>query len=159
MISLGRRPEHTPDRDAFVARPEATIGLDTWTLDYDAALSEGDLPLECGSPATYEGMTVFLETERDKGAAIEETVRKLTGNAARTLGLTDRGFVSSGMSADLLVLDWEHFSARENLADPRHGPQGLDYVLVAGQTAVDHGVHTHVRSGTVLGPEHRKGGN
>ena len=36
---------------------------------------------------------------------------------------------------------------------------GLDYVLVAGQTAVDHGVHTHVRSGTVLGPEHRKGGN
>lgn len=77
----------------------------------------------------------------------------------RTLGLTDRGFVSSGMSADLLVLDWEHFSARENLADPRHGPQGLDYVLVAGQTAVDHGVHTHVRSGTVLGPEHRKGGN
>ena len=66
MISLGRRPEHTPDRDAFVARTAATIGLDTWTLDYDAALSEGDLPLECGSPATYEGMTVFLETERDK---------------------------------------------------------------------------------------------
>ena len=25
MISLGRRPEHTPDRDAFVARTEATI--------------------------------------------------------------------------------------------------------------------------------------
>ena len=69
-------------------------------------------------------MTVFLETERDKGAAIEETVRKLTGNAARTLGLTDRGFVSSGMSADLLVLDWEHFSARENLADPGMAPQG-----------------------------------
>lgn len=159
MISLGRRPEHTPDRDAFVARTEATIGLDTWTLDYDAALSEGDLPLECGSPATYEGMTVFLETERDKGAAIEETIRKLTGNAARTLGLTDRGFVSQGLAADLLVLDWEHFSARENLADPRHGPQGLDYVLVAGQIAVDHGVHTHVRSGTVLGPEHRKGEN
>ena len=89
----------------------------------------------------------------------EMCIRDSTGNAARTLGLTDRGFVSSGMSADLLVLDWEHFSARENLADPRHGPQGLDYVLVAGQTAVDHGVHTHVRSGTVLGPEHRKGGN
>lgn len=128
-------------------------------MDYDAALSEGDLPLECGSPATYEGMTVFLETERDKGAAIEETIRKLTGNAARTLGLTDRGFVSQGLAADLLVLDWEHFSARENLADPRHGPQGLDYVLVTGQIAVDHGVHTHVRSGTVLGPEHRKGEN
>ena len=102
-------------------------------------------------------MTVFLETERDKGAPIETTVRKLTGNAAQALGLTDRGFVAPGLAADLLVLDWDHFSARENLADPRHGPQGLDYVLVAGQIAVDHGTHTHVRTGTVLGPAHRKG--
>ena len=157
VIPLGRRPEHTPDRDAYVACPEATIGLDTWTLDYDAALSEGDMPLECGSPATYEGMTVFLETERGKGVPVEETVRKLTGNAARALGLTDRGFVAPGQAADLLVLDWDRFSPLENLADPRHGPQGLDFVLVAGAVAVDHGVHTHVRTGTVLGPEHRKG--
>lgn len=157
LIPLGRRPEHTPDRDAYVARPEATIGLDTWTLDYAATLSSGDMPLECGSPATYEGMTVFLETERDKDAPIETTVRKLTGNAAQALGLTDRGFVAPGLAADLLVLDWDHFFARENLADPRHGPQGLDYVLVAGQIAVDHGTHTHVRTGTVLGPAHRKG--
>ena len=115
------------------------------------------MPLECGSPATYEGMTVFLETERGKGTPVEEAVRKLTGNAARALGLTDRGFVAPGQAADLLVLDWDNFSARENLADPRHGPQGLDFVLVAGAVAVDHGVHTHARTGTVLGPEHCKG--
>lgn len=150
VIPLGRRPEHTPDRDAFVDRPEAAIGLDTWTLDYDAALSDGDLPLECGSPATYEGMTVFLETQRDRGAPIQDTVQKLTGNPAAALGLSHRGVLAPGRAADLLVLDWDHFSAEENLADPRHGPRGLDYVVVGGKIAVDHGVHTHVRSGTVL---------
>ncbi|MCI8538457.1 MAG: amidohydrolase family protein [Oscillospiraceae bacterium] len=155
VISLGRRPEHTPDRDAFVARPEATIGLDTWTLNYDAALSEGDLPLECGSPATYAGMTVFLDTERAKGVPIQTTIQKLTGNAAKALGLRRRGTVEPGKAADLLVIDWENFLPLEDLADPRHGPCGLDYVLVGGQVAVDHGVHTHVRSGSILGPESR----
>lgn len=66
VISLGRRPENTPDRDAFVDSPEAAIGLDTWSFDYEAALSEGDMPLECGSPATYCGMTVFLEDQKQR---------------------------------------------------------------------------------------------
>ena len=39
------------------------------------------------------------------------------------------------------------------------GTYVLSGTLSAGQIAVDHGVHTHVRSGTVLGPEHRKGEN
>jgi N-acyl-D-aspartate/D-glutamate deacylase len=150
VMSLGRQPEHTPDRDAFVAKEEATIGLDTWTFDYDASLSEGDLPLECGSPATYEGMTVFLETERDKGVPMETTIRKLTKNAADILGLTDRGVLAPGKAADLLVIDWEKFSSETCPADPRHGAKGLDYVFVGGRIAVDHGVHTHVRSGEVL---------
>lgn len=149
VISLGRRPEHTPDRDRYVAQEEATIGLDTWTFDYSASLSEGDMPLECGSPATYEGMTVFLETERDKSVPVETTIRKLTGNAAKILGLHDRGVLAEGNHADILVIDWEHFSAGSCLADPRHGAKGLDYVFVGGEIAVDHGVHTHVRSGVI----------
>ena len=39
------------------------------------------------------------------------------------------------------------------------GTYAVSGTLSAGQIAVDHGVHTHVRSGTVLGPEHRKGEN
>ena len=150
VIPLGRRPVSTPDRDAFVAKEEAAIGLDTWTFRYDAALSEGDMPLECGSPATYEGMTVFFQTEREKQVPVEVTVRKLTGNAAKELGLCDRGLVKEGLAADLLVIDLEHFDPKENLADPRHAPQGLDYVLVGGEIAVDHGVHTHVNQGQIL---------
>lgn len=71
-----------------MAKEEATIGLDTWTFRYDAALSEGDMPLECGSPATYEGMTVFFQTEREKqgsgGSDCPETDRQC-GERAGTL--------------------------------------------------------------------------
>lgn len=155
VISLGRRPEHTPDRDAFVSREEASIGLDTWTFDYSASLSEGDMPLECGSPATYDGMSVFVETEREKGEPAETIIRKLTGNAASILGLSDRGVVKEGCAADLLIIDWDHFSADSCLADPRRGAKGLDYVLVGGEIAVDHGRHTHIRSGKILNGKER----
>lgn len=67
------------------------------------------MPLECGSPATYEGMTVFFQTEREKQVPVEVTVRKLTGNAAKELGLCDRGLVKEGLAADLLVIDLEQF--------------------------------------------------
>ncbi|MBR2000772.1 MAG: amidohydrolase family protein, partial [Firmicutes bacterium] len=39
IIQLNRQPEKTPDRDAFVAREEAAIGLDIWSFDYDACLN------------------------------------------------------------------------------------------------------------------------
>ena len=48
------------------------------------------------------------------------------------------------------MIDLEHFDPKENLADPRHNPQGLDYVLVGGEIVVDHGVHTHVNRGQIL---------
>lgn len=148
IIQHSRRPQHTPARDAFVAQSEATIGLDTWTLDYSAALSDGDMPLECGSPATYEGMTVFLENERKN--PIERTIKKLTGNAAQCLRLTDRGYIREGYKADVLVIDYDNFSACERLYDPRHGAKGLDYVIVAGEIAVRGAQHTHILSGSII---------
>lgn len=148
IIPLGRRPEHTPDRDAFVERPEACIGLDTWSFDYAASLSEGDLPLECGSPATYSGMTVFLEDRKE--SPLEETVQRLTGNAAKCLKLDDRGYIREGCRADVLVIDFDRFASNEDLADPRRGASGLDYVIVNGAIAVEGGVHSHVRSGEIL---------
>ena len=153
VISLGRQPDHTPDRDGFVSSPEATIGLDTWTFDYAARLTEGDAPLECGSPATYHGMARFFAQQRALGVPVEETVKKLTGNPAAILGLSDRGLIRNGYAADLLVLDQAAFDAPampDALADPRQGCPGLDAVVVNGALAVDRGLHTHVRSGRVL---------
>ncbi len=159
MISLGRRPN--------IPRPGRLCGPaggHHWSGYLDlglrrGTLSSGDLPLECGSPATYEGMTVFLETERDKGATHGRDGAQAHRQRCPHSGTDRPGLCLPRSGCRSVGTDWEHFAAKENLADPRHGPQGLDYVLVAGQIAVDHGTHTHVRTGTVLGPEHRKGEN
>ena len=149
VISLMRRPDNTPDRDAFVNRPEATIALDTWSLNYNTVLNSDSMPLECGSPSTYSGMGVFLETQI-KRESKESVIKKLTGNAAKILGLTDRGIIQKGSKADLLLIDFNHFSSAENLADPRQGVNGLELVLINGKIAVESGTHTHVRNGKVL---------
>lgn len=149
IISLNRRPDQTPDRDAFVSRDEATIALDTWTLNYDTSLSSGDMPLECGSPATYTGMGVFLET-RAKYESREKSIKKLTGNAAKVLGLSDRGIIKVGAKADILMFDFQNFSSGENLVDPRRGINGLELVLINGEFAVENKKHNHFRHGKVL---------
>lgn len=148
VIPLSRRPENTPDRDAFVDCDEATIGLDIWSFDYAARLSDERLPLECGSPATYCGMTVFLQDQKNR--PIEQVIRRLTGNAADRLRLTDRGYIRKGYCADVLVIDFDRFSPNECLSDPRRGAIGIDYVFVNGEVAVEYGKHTHVRSGRIL---------
>ena len=148
VIPLNRRPDRSPDRDAFTAREEASIGLDTWTFDYAASLNADGMPLECGSPSTYCGMTKFLEDQAHR--PIEETILKLTGNAAACLGLKDRGWLREGCRADVLVIDPARFAANERLWDPRCGASGLAYVIVNGEIAVQSGTHSHVRSGQII---------
>jgi N-acyl-D-aspartate/D-glutamate deacylase len=148
VMSTDRRPDHTPDREAFVAEEDASIALDTWAFDYDATLSEAHMPLECGSPATYTGMGTFMASQNE--IPIETTIKKMTGNAATILGLKDRGFVKEGFRADLLIINPTTFSSNEQLADPRVGIKGLDYVFVNGVLAVKEEKHLHSRSGNVL---------
>lgn len=46
-----------------------------------------------------------------------------------------------------MVLDWERLASRFSEVHPQTVPEGIDYVIVNGQIAVDHQAHTHVRSG------------
>jgi N-acyl-D-aspartate/D-glutamate deacylase len=53
------------------------------------------------------------------------------------------------MAADILVIDYENLRSNEDFTDPRHKPDGIDYVIVNGKIAVDHSVHTHIRAGII----------
>ena len=129
-------------------RPEASIGLDNCAFNYDYEGALPDMPADRSTPVSYCGMIKFLESQRDK--PIEQTIRKLSGNAADNMRLRDRGYIRENMAADILVIDCENLRSNENLIDPRQRPDGFDYVIVNGRIAVDHGTHTHVRSGELL---------
>ena len=106
------------------------------------------MPRDRSTPTSYSGMISFSEKRGD--IPFEELVRKLTGNAAKALGVSDRGLLREGMAADILVIDRENLRSNENFSDPRQKPDGIDYVIVDGRVAVAHGEHTHIRAGRII---------
>lgn len=127
---------------------DATIGLDNVALDYDYFHQDAqDMPYELGTPSAYCGMVSYIEQKLLP--RLEDTIKRLTGNAAAALGLTDRGFIREGLCADIVIMDYEHLASNKNFAEPRTAPSGIDYVIVNGQIAVDHKQQMHPHSGRV----------
>jgi N-acyl-D-amino-acid deacylase len=81
---------------------------------------------------------------------LEQAVHRMTGMVARKLGLKDRGVLSPGAAADLVVFDPARVHDRATYADPRRSPDGIAHVLVNGVRAVRDGKHTGARAGAVL---------
>ena len=85
-----------------------------------------------------------------KVVPLEEGVRKMTSLPASVLGLKDRGRIGEGMKADLVLFDPDTVIDRSTMKDPTAAPEGIPYVIVNGQVAVDKGVATPARAGRVL---------
>lgn len=81
---------------------------------------------------------------------LEEGVHKMTGMPAKRLGLTGRGVVAEGASADLVVFDAQTIVDRATFADPHQYPAGIGDVLVNGVSVVSGGAMTTARPGQVL---------
>lgn len=128
----------------------ATIGTDNCAYNYDYEGLSADLPKFRFTTTAYCGYIIYLQESEKAGIPFETTIRKVIGNPAQALRMKDRGYLKVGQQADIVVLDMEHLATNEDFFDPRQQPSGLDYVIVNGQIAVDHGVHTHVRSGVIL---------
>jgi dihydroorotase/N-acyl-D-amino-acid deacylase len=82
--------------------------------------------------------------------SLPEAVRKMTWLPASRLGLTDRGQVKEGWVADLTLFDPDSVIDRATFEDPHQYPDGIPYVMVSGQMAVDQGRFVDTRSGVVL---------
>lgn len=82
--------------------------------------------------------------------SLEECVRHLTSNAARRLGLPDRGVIAPGAFADLVCFSATEIQDRATMVDPKATPAGIPYVVINGEIAVDNGIRTSSTSGRVL---------
>jgi len=82
--------------------------------------------------------------------SLEETIRHITSSPAQRLGLTDRGLVKEGLTADLVVFDPQTIIDKATYSEPRQFPLGIDYVLVNGEIVVAKGKHTGVLAGRAL---------
>ncbi|HEX9889618.1 MAG TPA: D-aminoacylase [Nitriliruptorales bacterium] len=83
---------------------------------------------------------------------LADVVRRSTSLAAQRFHLGDRGRVTEGFLADLVVFDGASVADRATYEQPLLAPTGIDHVLVAGRFAVRDGALTDVRAGAVLEP-------
>jgi N-acyl-D-amino-acid deacylase len=81
---------------------------------------------------------------------LETAVAKMTGVAARALGLRDRSVLRAGAWADVVVFDPARITDRSTYEEPHRYAAGVSTVLVNGQVTIDGGDHTGAPSGGVL---------
>jgi N-acyl-D-amino-acid deacylase len=81
---------------------------------------------------------------------LEDAVRKMTSLPADMMGLSDRGRIAPGKAADIVIFDPNKIQDTATYAKPATYPTGIDFVLVNGTVAVDHGTSTGELSGEVL---------
>jgi len=88
---------------------------------------------------------------REKGVlSLEEAIRKMTSMPAARIGLTDRGLLKEGYKADITIFDPETVVDKATFEDPNQFPEGINYVIVNGQIALENGSFKNARFGEVL---------
>lgn len=84
--------------------------------------------------------------------SLEEAVHKMTGLTASTLGLDkqNRGILTEGFAADIIVFDPADVRDRATFAEPHILATGFEWVIVNGLIALHEGVAAERRSGLML---------
>ncbi|MGW7687236.1 N-acyl-D-amino-acid deacylase family protein [Kribbella sp. NPDC054772] len=138
---------HAMDEDdvtTVLEHPKTAIASDGWIMDatgpgHPHPRNFGTFPRVLGHYA------------RDRAVlTLPEAIRRMTALPASRLGFTDRGVISPGAIADLVVLDPDEIVDRSTYDDPWQLSVGVTHVLVAGQTAWADGVPTGRRPGRVI---------
>ena len=81
---------------------------------------------------------------------LEEAVRKMTSLAADILGVRDRGRVAPGLVADLVLFDPSSVADEATYEEPTRPARGVEYVMLAGDFAVERGKPVRLDLGRVL---------
>jgi N-acyl-D-amino-acid deacylase len=88
---------------------------------------------------------------REKGVLrIEDAIRKMTSLPAQTFRQKRKGLLREGFDADIVIFDSKTIIDKSTYEDPHQKPEGISYVLVNGDIAVENGEVTGATSGKVL---------
>lgn len=83
--------------------------------------------------------------------SVPAMIAHMTSRPAKRLGIyPQRGCVAEGSAADLVLFDPEAIRDMATFDEPKLPSQGIRFVLVNGQVALDEGKVVGVRNGRVL---------
>lgn len=81
---------------------------------------------------------------------LEDAVRRMTSLSCDRFGLLDRGRITEGGFADLVLFDPDTIIDTATYDDPKQEPAGIDMVVVNGSVALQSGAHTGAGTGRML---------
>lgn len=126
--------------------------------DYGASNLTGILSDEKPHPRAYGSFPRILGryVREERVLPLEVAIQKMTSTAARRVGLKDRGLIKEGNFADITVFNPQTVIDKATFENPHQFPVGIEFVLVNGQVALDHGQQTTALAGQPLrGPGYK----
>jgi N-acyl-D-amino-acid deacylase len=127
--------------------PHTMIGADGVYSSKDSRI--GSISLHPRSWGTFPKVINKYHKE-GKQIELELLINKMTGLAATTLGLSDRGFIKEGMKADIAVFDLNRLTDKATYAESRQYAEGVEYLLINGRFTIEKGTPTGNRLAKVL---------
>ena len=122
------------------------VGSDGYAYSYEEKYTPNN-----PHPRSFGTYPQFFQTVREHNLMpIGSAVRKASALPAQWIGLTDRGLLKKGYAADITVFDPEKIENLSTYTCSKVRPKGIDYVIVNGEIALDHGTLCQRRAGRVL---------
>ena len=127
------------DVDMALTHPSVMLGS-------DGLLDQGQ-----GHPRAAGAFPRFLSKYARTGKiGLYEAVAKMTALPARRLGLTQKGRLSVGADADIVLLRYTSIRDNASFQHPTLPPDGIDTVLIGGETALEGGRVVNRRLGRAI---------
>jgi N-acyl-D-amino-acid deacylase len=128
-------------------QPWVSLGSDGASMATEGVfLKSSTHPRAYGNFARLLGKYV----REEKVISLTDAVRRLTGLPATNLGLDHRGFLKTGMFADVVVFDPATIADRATFENPHQYSVGVKHVFVNGIQVVKDSEHTGAKPGRAL---------
>jgi len=144
MIKFGMNEDNLR---RVLSHPLVIVGSDGYSLAPYGPLGKGN-----PHPRSYGTFPRVLGKycREEKLFPLETAVQKMTGLAAGKFKLKQRGFLREGYFADIVVFNPDTVIDKAVWTDPHQYPEGIDFVMVNGETVILEGEHTGSLPGRML---------
>jgi len=127
--------------------PYLTIGSDSSARSFDGATARGKPHPRCtGTFPRFLGRYVREQSL----ISLSEAIYRITGLAAEIFRINQRGIISPGYYADLVVFDPSAIIDRSTYDEPFNRPDGIYHVFVNGRPVMLNGRITGERPGRIV---------
>ena len=130
-----------------LARPWVSFGSDA-----GAPATEGVFMNTNPHPRAYGNFSRLLGkyVREEKIITMQEAIRRMTSLPAYNIGIDERGQLSEGYFADVVVFDPERIADQATFEEPHQYATGIWHVFVNGEQVLKNGRHTGATPGRVV---------